>query len=139
MRAPQRYSDPYLAGIGIGLVLLAAYVLIGRGLGASGAFSSMVAASAASVVGTTEAARSPGLAPYLVDGIAGPLGDWLVLELIGVIAGGFASALLAGRLRRTTERGPHLAPAPRLLAAVGGGVLMGWVQSSPVAAPAARR
>ena len=34
---PAPYSNPYLAGIGLGLVLLAAFVLIGRGLGASGA------------------------------------------------------------------------------------------------------
>ena len=34
-RAPQRYADPYLAGAGLGLVLLAAFVLVGRGLGAS--------------------------------------------------------------------------------------------------------
>ena len=31
----KRYSDPYLAGIGLGLVLLASFVLAGRGLGAS--------------------------------------------------------------------------------------------------------
>ena len=40
---PRPYSNPYLAGIGLGLVLLAAFVLMGRGLGASGAFSSLVA------------------------------------------------------------------------------------------------
>ena len=35
--------NPYLAGIGIGLVLLASFVLMGRGLGATGAFSSLQA------------------------------------------------------------------------------------------------
>ena len=35
---PRPYADPYLAGVGLGLVLLAAFVLVGRGLGASGAF-----------------------------------------------------------------------------------------------------
>lgn len=38
MRPSKPYSDPYVAGIGLGLVLLAAFVLVGRGLGASGAF-----------------------------------------------------------------------------------------------------
>ena len=33
------YSNPYLSGFGLGLVLLAAFVVMGRGLGASGAFA----------------------------------------------------------------------------------------------------
>ena len=36
---PRPYADPYLAGVGLGLVLLASFVLAGRGLGASGAFA----------------------------------------------------------------------------------------------------
>ncbi|MBF8248605.1 MAG: putative transporter component, partial [Bacteroidetes bacterium] len=40
-RTAQPYSNPYLAGLGLGLVLLAAFVVMGRGLGASGAFSSL--------------------------------------------------------------------------------------------------
>jgi hypothetical protein len=39
---PQPYWNPYIAGIGLGLVLLAAFVIMGRGLGASGAFSTVV-------------------------------------------------------------------------------------------------
>ena len=41
-RPPGSYANPYLAGVGLGLVLLAAFVIMGRGLGASGAFSSTV-------------------------------------------------------------------------------------------------
>jgi hypothetical protein len=121
----QPYTDPYLAGIGIGVVLLGAYVTVGQGLGASGAFASVVASGTAVVEGTTRAAASPALAPYLPDGIASPFKDWLVLELAGVVAGGFTSAWLAGRFQRITERGVHLAVASRMYAAVGGGVLMG--------------
>ena len=40
---PKPYWNPYIAGIGLGLVLLAAFVIMGRGLGASGAFSSAAA------------------------------------------------------------------------------------------------
>src|SRR5687768_9154878 len=106
VRRPEPYTDPYLAGIGIGLVLLTAYVVAGRGLGASGAFASVVAAGAASVQGTAVAAAAPQTAPYLADGLASPLYDWLVLELIGVVLGGFASAWFAGRTHRSVERGP---------------------------------
>jgi hypothetical protein len=119
------YTDPYLAGIGVGLVLLAAYVVVGQGLGASGAFASVVASGTAAVQGTTEAATSPAVAPYLPNGIASPLQDWLVLELAGVMLGGFASAWLGGRLRRETERGSGVSVAHRMYTAVGGGVLMG--------------
>ena len=124
-RGPRPYTDPYLAGVGVGLVLLAAYVVVGQGLGASGAFASVVASGTAAIQGTTRAAMLPAVAPYLPFGIASPLRDWLVLELVGVVLGGFASAWMAGRLRRETERGPHVTSQQRLFAAVGGGVVMG--------------
>lgn len=126
MKKPQSYLDPYLAGVGIGLVLLAAYVVAGRGLGASGAFASVVAAGTAAVRGTDVVAAEPATAPYLVDGIASPLGDWLVLELLGVVAGGFVSAWLAGRLHRGIEHGPGIGSRQRLVAAIAGGVVMGF-------------
>ncbi len=125
-RRPTPYSDPYLAGVGLGLVLLAAYALVGRGLGASGAFASVVAAGTAAVQGTAHAAASPAMAPYLTNGIASPVGDWLVLELAGVLTGGFASAWLAGRTRRAIEHGSGINAGQRMYAAVGGGVLMGF-------------
>lgn len=124
-RAPQPYTDPYLAGVGVGLVLLAAYVVVGQGLGASGAFASVVASGTAVIQGTTQAAMLPAVAPYLPYGIASPLRDWLVLELAGVVAGGFASAWMAGRLGGAVESGPRVTSLQRMLAAVGGGVVMG--------------
>jgi uncharacterized membrane protein YedE/YeeE len=124
-KSPRAYSDPYVAGIGIGLVLLTAYVVVGQGLGASGAFASVVASGTAVVQGATRASASPAVAPYLPNGVASPLRDWLVLELAGVMLGGFASAWFAGRLRRVTEHGAHVTAGQRMYAAVGGGVLMG--------------
>jgi uncharacterized protein len=119
----KKYTDPYVAGVGIGLVLLASYAIVGRGLGASGAFASVVAAGMAAVDDTARV--SPATAPYLLDGLASPLQDWLVLELLGVVAGGFASAWVAGRLKPSIERGDGLSTSARLAAAVAGGVLMG--------------
>jgi uncharacterized membrane protein YedE/YeeE len=112
-RAPQRYGDPYFAGIGIGLALLAAYVLVGRGLGASGAFSSVAAAA-------TPASRAT--APYLEHPI---WRDWLVLELLGVMVGGFLSAWFSGRTRIAIERGSGITDRQRIIVAVAGGMLMG--------------
>jgi len=121
--APRPYADPYLSGVAVGAVLLAAFLLAGRGLGASGAFAS-VAASGAAAVAPEAAAANGAWAPYL--GFGGPLREWLVVELIGVAIGGYASARLAGRVRRVTERGPHMTPGARILAAIGGGVAMGF-------------
>jgi hypothetical protein len=121
----KRYSDPYLVGMGIGLVLLAAYGIAGRGLGASGAFSTVVATGMAAVAGSQTVAASPATAPYLTNGLASPLHDWLVLELLGVAAGGFASAWSARRTMVSIERGPGVSRPQRLIVAVAGGVLMG--------------
>jgi hypothetical protein len=119
---PRAYSDPYLAGAGLGLVLLAAFVLVGRGLGASGAFASG-AAGAVSAVSPSLAASSPLFSRYL--GAGGPWNDWLLFELFGVALGAFASAALAGRLRLIVARGPRVTPASRLALGLAGGALMG--------------
>ena len=120
--APKPYADPYLAGVGLGLVLLASFVLAGRGLGASGAFAAAVASSVQTVAPGAIAGNAY-LADHLTGG--GPLRDWLVVEILGVTVGGFLSAALAGRLALRVERGAHASLRQRLGAALGGGALMG--------------
>ena len=116
------YANPYLSGFALGLVLLAAFVVMGRGLGASGAFAS---AAAASVTAAPEATRASEYFSLYLDADGTPRIDWLVIELIGVTIGGFASALLAGRLRRSIERGPRISDRSRLRLAFAGGSVMG--------------
>lgn len=117
------YSNPYLAGFGLGLVLLAAFVLVGRGLGASGAFASAAAAVTATAAPETAAANDY-FARYLT-GSGAPKIDWLVVELIGVTIGGFLSAWFAGRVARTIEKGPRISSRSRLRLALAGGAVMG--------------
>ena len=117
------YSDPYLAGAGLGLVLLAAYVVVGRGLGASGAFASS-AAGVVAAVSPAAAKANAYFSRYLAGD--GPWLDWLLFEIAGVVIGGFLSALMAGRLRRDIERGPRISPAGRLSRAFAGGIAMGF-------------
>ena len=93
----KRYSDPYVAGVGLGLVLLASFVIAGRGLGASGAFTTVAA----------KLVHSPLLHQS----------DWLLLEIGGVVIGGFLSALVAGRLQ--------FVRGSRLALSFGGGAVMG--------------
>ena len=121
--AAKPYWNPYLAGIGLGLVLLASFVIMGRGLGASGAFSSVVA------FGVQQAAPEHARAnsfyqEYLGNGSTNPLKDWLVFEVIGVFIGGFISGKLAHRVKRKIEKGPRISRMSRLLFAFIGGGLM---------------
>src|SRR6266508_846491 len=121
--ASRAYMNPYLAGIGLGLVLLASFVAMGRGLGASGAFSAAVA-WAVNAVAPGFVARNEYLSPYIGDGSTHPLKAWLVFEVMGVFAGALLSGLLAGRVKRTIEKGPRVSNGARLLLAFAGGMLM---------------
>lgn len=121
-RQPAAYLNPYLAGIGIGLVLLAAFVLVGRGLGASGAFSTAVASGARAL----DAAHAPGNVFFDDYALAAPWRDWLFVEVVGIAIGGFLSALLAQRSALRIERGPRISKRRRLLFAFMGGSIMGF-------------
>ena len=125
VRAPAAYQNPYLAGIGLGLVLLAAYVVMGRGLGASGAVGSLVA-WVLHLVAPAHARSNEFFSEYLEGGVGHPLKSWLVFEVLGVMVGAFVSGALAGRLNRTVEKGPRISVAGRLGFAFLGGGLMGF-------------
>ncbi len=123
-RAARPYSNPYLAGVALGLVLLAAYVLMGRGLGASGAFGAVVS-WLTSLVAPKHAMANEFFRGYLEDGVGHPLKAWLVFEVLGVLAGGFVSGMLAHRVTRTIEKGPRATVRARFGWAFAGGALMG--------------
>jgi len=125
IRKPKPYTNPYLAGLGLGLVLLLSYVIMGRGLGASGAVSTVVA-SGVNAVAPTHASGNNFYAEYLGDGTTNPFKDWLVFEVLGVLVGGFVSGMFAGRVKKSIEKGPRIANRTRLYYAVIGGALMGF-------------
>ncbi len=121
-RVAEPYLNPYLAGIGLGLVLLAAFVLVGRGLGASGAFNSTIA-WLVSLVAPGYVRSNEFLAAYLEEGTH-PLKAWLVFEVVGAFAGALVSGLLAGRVGMAVEKGPRVSVGTRLAFAFVGGALM---------------
>ncbi len=121
-RSPQPYWNPYAVGVLLGVMLLASYLVAGRGLGATGAFSS-VAAWIASVFSPEHAQANPVHARYLANG--SPLTAWLVFLIIGAFLGAALSGWLAGRTRFMVEKGPHVSSAGRLAIAAFGGVLAG--------------
>jgi len=118
-----RYSNPYVAGAGLGLVLLTAFALTGHGLGASGAFAT-TAAGAVGAAAPDYASTNPYFGRYLANP-DGPWRDWLLFEVAGMFIGGFASAALAGRLRGIVERGVGVTAGSRLATAGAGGAVMG--------------
>jgi len=124
VRRAQPYANPYLAGIGLGLVLLTAFFVMGRGLGASGATSSVVA-WLTSLLAPAYARSNEFLSSYLTTDTH-PLKSWLVFEVAGVFVGAFLSGLLARRVAGGIERGPRARVATRLVLAFAGGILMGF-------------
>ena len=123
-REPAPFMNPYLAGVGLGLVLLTAFVVVGRGLGASGAFSTLVA-SCVGALAPTHAEGNAFYSGYLHNGFGNPFKSFLVFEVAGVLVGGFLSGVLAGRVKKTIERGPRIGAGGRLAFAFLGGALMG--------------
>ncbi|MBK9519445.1 MAG: YeeE/YedE family protein [Anaeromyxobacter sp.] len=119
---PDTFWNPYLAGVALGLVLLATFLLTGKGLGASGA-SFRVGVAAVQAAAPAHVEEVPLMASAIEDGP--PLKYWLVFQTLGVILGGFLGAYTSGRFGRETLRGPTFGEAPRLALAVGGGALMG--------------
>jgi uncharacterized membrane protein YedE/YeeE len=119
-----KYMNPYLAGVMLGVVLLASFYLTGRGLGASGAMKSVVV-SGVDVVAPQYAASSPFYSKYL-GGEESPLKSWLVLEVLGVLIGGFISGALSGRLTFKVERSPKITSRKRIWMAIIGGALFGF-------------
>ncbi len=117
----QKSSNPYLAGLLLGIALLASYLLLGAGLGASAALARMGAACELALApARTLASR------YFGAYGAEPLHYYLVFMFVGVVSGGLISALLARRWTFTLERGQTCSRLKRALLALCGGVIVGY-------------
>jgi uncharacterized protein len=112
--------NPYLAGTMLGLVLLLAMFLSGRGLGASGGIKYCVV-SMVGAVDRPHAEKSVYYSKYFENGKK-PLNNWLTFEILGVVAGGFISGALSKRLKFKIEKSPSISNTRRLIFAFLGGV-----------------
>lgn len=112
--------NPYLAGTMLGLVLLAAMFLSGRGLGASGGIKYCVV-SMVGAVDRPHADKSPYYGKYFENGKR-PLNNWLTIEILGIVAGGFISGALSDRLKFKIEKSPSISNTRRLIFAFLGGI-----------------
>jgi uncharacterized membrane protein YedE/YeeE len=118
---PKPYTNPYLAGVILGLTLLASYLVLGAGLGASSGIARIAAylesGLASSHVGSSE---------YFGAWGKEPLNYYLVFMFFGVFAGGLISAVMNRRFGFQVERGQKASRQFRLVLALAGGVLAGF-------------
>ena len=120
---PRPYWNPYVAGVLLGLVLLATYAITGRGLGATGAFGAL-AAWLADLFAPGHAAGNAVHARYWNDGA--PLLSWTLFLLVGAFVGAFVSGRADGRVRVSVERGPRVTDRQRLVLAFAGGFVAAY-------------
>ena len=122
---PKFYWNPYLAGIGLGIVLLASFVIMGRGLGASGALSTVVSV-VVNQVAPEHTANNEFYKGYLGDGSVSPFKGCLFSWSIYYVFCCFVSGAIAGRNKLMVEKGPNISIKGRLTYAFIGGTLMGF-------------
>jgi uncharacterized membrane protein YedE/YeeE len=121
----KKYLNPYVGGVLLGLVLLAANFISGRGLGASGAIKSAVVASV-NTVAPAHASSTHFYQEYKEEHPGNPLNSWLVFQMLGVVVGGFVSGAIAGRLKLQAEHHPDISTRRRMIFALAGGILFGF-------------
>ena len=115
------YANPYLIGVVLGLVLLASFVILGAGLGASGGIAHIGASFSMSVSEPHTLSSE-----YFGKWGSTPLSYYLVFMFVGTFVGALFSALLANRARIQVERGTASSVGRRLAYALAGGVIVGF-------------
>ena len=120
-RAASPYWMTYMAGVLLGLTLLASLLTLGAGLGASGGLA-RIGAEVESWFAPVHVAASGYFGPWGEN----PLSYYLVYMLAGVFLGGLVSAIFARRIEPQIERGKAATARRRLALAAAGGVLAGY-------------
>lgn len=118
------YLNPYLGGVILGSVLLLSFYISGRGLGASGAVKNTVAATV-NVIAPQHVEQSAYYSQF-AGGDKQPMSNWLVFEVLGVLAGAFLSGILFNRLKLKVEHSPKITSRRRLVFALLGGLIFGF-------------
>ncbi len=117
------FWSPYVSGIGLGVTLLATFYVMGKGLGASSAFS-IVSAVAAQKINPEYVGGLKYYSHYLSG--ASPLKDWIVFEILGLLAGARTGALVSRSFRLKLDKPSHMTGGMRIFTALTGGMLLGF-------------
>jgi len=116
------YGNPYLAGIGIGVILFFSFFLVGKGLGGSGAITRFFVFGLDKVAPEHTAGISY-FQRYLTSSTH-MLDNWLVYMIIGVFAGGLIAAIRGKRTKAIMLKGDNTTTKRRIITAFAGGVLV---------------
>jgi hypothetical protein len=116
------YMNPYLGGIGIGVILFSVFFIAGKGLGASGALTRLLTFTLDKI------------SPTYVNGIEyfnkyaaserGPLYHWLFFMFIGILIGGLLAGIKGNRMKQEMYKGPNTTKQRRIITAFLGGILV---------------
>jgi len=118
---PKPYGNPYLAGVLLGVTLLASFLVLGTGLGASGGLA-RIGAFLEALMFQTHTLTSE----YFGKWGSNPLSYYLCIMLAGVFLGGLFSAILGRRVEVGVEKGDKASRTLRLILALSGGILAGF-------------
>ena len=116
--------DPVFGGIMIGVAIILTFYISGRGLGASGAMTS-VAAWIQNLAAPSLTQSSSYFSKYFANG-ANPLNDYLVFMAVGIMIGSFFAGMVSKDLKFEVLKGPNISNKGRLRYALIGGVLVGY-------------
>lgn len=120
-KAGEPYGNPYAAGLLLGMTLLASFLILGAGLGASSGMA-RVAAYMENLLFPVHTQASE----YFGKWGQQPLAYYLVYMFVGIFLGGLFSANLKGRIQPQIEKGKACSTWTRLGFALGGGILSGF-------------
>jgi len=115
------YWNPYVGGIVLGTMLFLTFAIASQGFGASGTFSRMTAQFL--VDSDKSWLDNAYVASYFRHGDNALL-NWTVVETFGILIGGFASALLAGRFIFKADKAPSYPVTKRFFWAFIGGMIV---------------
>ena len=117
----KKYWNPYFGGVVLGTMLFLTFVIASQGFGASGTFSRLTAQFL--VDGDKSWLQNAYVANYFRHG-DNALINWTVIETVGILLGGFASALLAGRFMIRPDKAPGYPILKRFFWALIGGMII---------------
>jgi uncharacterized membrane protein YedE/YeeE len=117
------YWNPYLGGVILGTMLFLTFLIASQGFGASGTFSRGVAQFLVGV--NHEWLQNSYVASYFKRG-DNALINWTVFETLGILLGGFVSALLAGRFMLKPDKSSSYPIIKRFLWAFLGGAIIAF-------------
>lgn len=117
------YWSPYIVGILLGLTLLSSFYIMGWGLGVSRAVTRFTA-YVLYIPFPQKIENNTYFNEYFRK--EKPLKDWIVFEVSGMFLGGLAGAITGRRFGLRVERGPKINIAKRFIAAILGGIIVGF-------------